>query len=372
MSPPEPKAQKARERVLERIPVAEREYHAEVIVPLVLRGLIEIRGWYGGVWCFGRCIRKGIASSTGGSGDSNCRDDDNDLEPCEDHPPVILSPDCDNAFGSISELRDVAVKNTSFEPASLVLPCKSGSKATSPRPSSCAFIVPPLANFLLCELSMSQPDTNVDLIPGLPRSQKFNLILLDPPWPNRSVRRSRHYQTHSYLDMDVLTHYIREILVVHLSCRMRPEDITKRKKSQTQSKQSIAAIWVTNTSRSRNGAYEAMQSAGLSVCEEWVWIKTTANGEPITPVDGLWRKPYEILVIGRRDANVGGVTRRVIAAVPDVHSRKPNLRELFEKMFSLGSLYSALEVFARNLTTGWWVCGDEVLKFNAKDWWVEG
>ena len=104
-------------------------------------------------------------------------------------------------------------------------------------------------------------------------------------------------------------------------------------------------------------------------------------------MDGIWRKPYEILVIGRKPANmadapVDGITRRVIAAVPDVHSRKPNLRELFERLFfaspspspsggSTGMPYSALEVFARNLTAGWWACGDEVLRFNANDWWIQ-
>lgn len=374
-SPPEPKTQKARERVLERVPAAEREYHAEVIVPLVERGLAEIWGWFWQEWCFERCVfREGGMDSSGKGSEGSCfRDGDNGFKPCEDHPPVILSPDCDNAFESISELRDVAVKNTSFEPASLVLPYKSKSKATSlAELSSRAFIVPPLSNFLLCELSVPQSDTSLDLIPGLRRSQKFNLILLDPPWPNRSVRRSGHYQTHPYPDIDILTHYFRETFEAHLPHCTSPGDITDQGERQLQSKQSIAAIWVTNASRSRKAAYKAMQSAGLSVCEEWVWIKTTTNGEPITPVDGLWRKPYEILVIGKRDANVGGVTRRVIAAVPDVHSRKPNLRELFEKMFSVGSSYSALEVFARNLTAGWWACGDEVLKFNAKDWLVEG
>lgn len=96
----------------------------------------------------------------------------------------------------------------------------------------------------------------------------------------------------------------------------------------------------------------------------------------MTPVDDLWRKPYEILIIGekigqnqRRDP-----IRRVIAGVPDFHSRKPNLKEIFERLFFGGCAehpYDALEVFARNLTAGWWACGDEVLKFNAQEWWTE-
>jgi hypothetical protein len=52
------------------------------------------------------------------------------------------------------------------------------------------------------------------------------------------------------------------------------------------------------------------------------------------------------------------------------------LREVLETVF-LGPSddhrdgYSALEVFARNLTAGWWACGDEVLKFNQDTWWVQ-
>jgi N6-adenosine-specific RNA methylase IME4 len=52
-----------------------------------------------------------------------------------------------------------------------------------------------------------------------------------------------------------------------------------------------------------------------------------------------------------------------------VHSRKPNLRGLFEEL--LPERYEALEVFARNLTAGWWAWGDEVLLFQKRECWVE-
>lgn len=172
--------------------------------------------------------------------------------------------------------------------------------------------------------------------------------------------------------MDSLSRFIHDILRMHsLSPSSYPPETEK------QSKESIAAIWITNAEKPRKAAYDAIHDAGLVVCEEWVWVKTTASGEPIMPVDGLWRKPYEVLVIGRRrDGLEGGVwdgeiVRRVIAAVPDVHSRKPNLKDIFERVF-FGSGdwgYEALEVFARNLTAGWWGVGNEVLKFNDKEWW---
>lgn len=373
-SPPEPKTHAARARLLERIPFVEREFHANLIEPLVRGGLHEIRECYsngdgdgdGREWC----LERFTVDDGGGESRKRERALDNvhsdGYEAGIAQPPVILSPTCVNCFGTMIELGNVVVKNTSLQPASLVVPSDlSGEEHRQSR----VFTVPALSNFLFCMLSTSRPYTeDLNPIPGLPQSQKFNLILLDPPWPNRSVRRSRHYQTQAYFDMDELSRFIRDILQVHLLDTKFPPE------SAAQSKESIAAIWVTNAEKSRKAAYDAIADAGLSVCEEWVWVKTTTNGESITPVVGLWRKPYEILIIGKREEDTfprgnSEVTRRVIAAVPDVHSRKPNLKELFESVFFGVCTYKALEVFARNLTAGWWAVGNEVLKFNEEEWW---
>lgn len=262
--------------------------------------------------------------------------------------------------------------------------------------------------------------------------------------------------------MDLLTRRLTDILSLH-AYRASPTPITRTESGESaaesnpsprQSKESIAAIWITNAEKARRAAYTALSSSGFRICEEWIWIKVTAKGEPISPPSALWRKPYEILVIGRRNENqdqdqhrnqdqnqnqnfsssqstvntdmhihmhmqpdpasIGpnsepdfhtlipmpmdgqlNITRRVIAAVPDLHSRKPNLRELFERIIftqvdsgptttsssiSHGARslspqvrpYTALEVFARNLTAGWWACGNEVIKFNDLECWVEG
>src|SRR4029077_6931304 len=122
--------------------------------------------------------------------------------------------------------------------------------------------------------------------------------------------------------------------------------------TQSRIQQSIAALWVTNTERSRSAVYDVLRAAGLGDFEEWIWAKTTTRGELVSPLEGLWRKPYEILIVGQKKAliepeNTGhasiadgviGTTkevkmRRLIAAVPDVHSRKPNLKEVFEAVF---------------------------------------
>lgn len=136
---------------------------------------------------------------------------------------------------------------------------------------------------------------------------------------------------------------------------------------------------------------------GVELVEEWVWIKTTVKGEPICALEGGWRKPWEGLLIGRRkngngeggngnETRRGEVKRRIIAGVPDLHSRKPNVRGLFERLLlqdQNGGLRGGLvwgverqevrsaEIFARNLTAGWWSWGDEVLKFQAEECWAD-
>ncbi|KAH8434816.1 MT-A70 family [Aspergillus melleus] len=400
----EPKSDAARAKVLERIPRSERVFHAEIIEPLVRDGLEVIRqGVFerGVDWCHVRKVFDGglasemrlgkrrrasssgaaISASIDGCFDAGTRKLDEDSQ-----PPLILSASGTNAFASGAELRDVIVKNTSSGAAELSIRrlgeeeekgVISHTAEIDPQRQNQyqAFTVPPLSVFVLCRLPITQSSHQrpTGPVPGILRDQKFNLILLDPPWTNRSVRRGGHYHTQHYTEGHELTQYIRSVLQLHLydsaTGNGQPENPQVAPRS-------IAAIWITNSSKARRTAYEALRGAGLSVCEEWAWIKVTTSGETVTPVDGLWRKPYEILIIGEK--KMGGnqrrdPVRRVIAAVPDVHSRKPNLKEIFERLFfsGAGHSYAALEVFARNLTAGWWACGDEVLKFNAQEWWTE-
>ncbi|KAL3435646.1 hypothetical protein BDV09DRAFT_203948 [Aspergillus tetrazonus] len=330
-------------------------------------------------------------------------------------PPLILSPGR-NRFEDGDELCNKLVKNTSSDAAIIELRSPSTVKSgewLSPdvehiQDQGQVYLIPPLSRFILRDLPISKEldYTNSSPIPGLDPEQKFNLIVLDPPWANRSVRRSGHYQTQTYLDNELLMGYISSVLAVHsYSHPYLPPQIDDtadldQYRAQSGSNLSTAAIWITNSAKSRAIAHSALSESGFSVCEEWIWIKITVQGEPVTPIEGLWRKPYEVLVIGKREpepaptcirsTGAKAVLRRVIAAVPDVHSRKPNLKAIFERIFFTASSesadigldtgtdisdqiirYTALEVFARNLTAGWWACGNEVLKFNSESWWVD-
>ncbi|OQE96787.1 hypothetical protein PENNAL_c0001G07976 [Penicillium nalgiovense] len=410
----EPKKPAALAKVLDTIPISERRFHSELILPLVRDSLETIKAGFphDRPWCEARAVPSEPHDSTEpnqhsrkrrrGSDYTRLESAPDDHDSINNEPPIILSTTSPNDFEALSEL--AIVKNPSSESAII----RVGSWHRDETNSPCEYMVPPESSFVLCTLPLFQVEvdrpsiSNNYPIPGLPHHQKFNLILMDPPWPNKSVRRSRHYQTHHYSEMDVLTEGLRDILRVHShdpKAKQRPRPSETHLGPAVQSEQSIAAIWITNAEKARRSAYEALGDAGFAICEEWIWIKTTWDGQPISALDGLWRKPYEILVIGRKsglnlDVNVNAnnapplpqtddltrmseaiTTRRVIAAVPDLHSRKPNLKSVFENVFftETGHLleYSALEVFARNLTAGWWAAGNEVLQFNARECWVD-
>lgn len=191
---------------------------------------------------------------------------------------------------------------------------------------------------------------------------RFDMILLDPPWPNNSARRHSSYET-TY-DMAAMK---KMLLRMDLDMQVRPGG--------------YVAVWITNRPAVREcvlgpgGLFEAWNVARV---EEWICLKVTTSGEPVYPLDGQWKKPYEVLLIGQRpedplaSANEPSkFTRRLLITVPDLHSRKPCLRELL-KLTLFASLpdYTCLEIFARYLVEGWFSWGDEVLKYNADGFWV--
>jgi len=187
---------------------------------------------------------------------------------------------------------------------------------------------------------------------------KFDLIVMDPPWPNRSAKRkTRKLGGYSTCEGFDETRDLLSLIPVqkHLA------------------RKGLVAIWTTNS----HSVVEmitlpggVLAEWGLELVGEWIWLKITSLGEPIVDPESTWRKPWERLLIAKRkdDPLVEVLDRRVLVGVPDMHSRKPNLRRLFDDVLDPG--YLGLEVFARNLTAGWWSWGDEVTRFQAEGSWV--
>ncbi|KAJ4006736.1 hypothetical protein NW752_010737 [Fusarium irregulare] len=185
---------------------------------------------------------------------------------------------------------------------------------------------------------------------------KFDIIVLDPPWPNRSVRRRKD----KYDTVFNLTEMSNLLLQIPLASHLAPDG--------------LVAVWITNKPSihdfliSPTGLFAAW---GLELVTEWTWLKVAASGEPLYDIESTWRKPWEKLIIAKRigSKKPDALKPKVIIAVPDVHSRKPNLRDLFQDV--LGKECLGLEIFARNLTAGWWSWGNEVLRFQQPEHWKD-
>ncbi|OTB08129.1 hypothetical protein M426DRAFT_201450 [Hypoxylon sp. CI-4A] len=184
----------------------------------------------------------------------------------------------------------------------------------------------------------------------------FDLIVLDPPWPSRSVKRKQNSYGIAY-DMQEARNLLSQIPV---ASHLKPDG--------------IVAVWVTN----KASVTDLLTSPGgifsewdLEFVGEWIWLKITSSGDPIIDLEARWRKPWERLLLGRKRGGTSKspILTKVIMGVPDIHSRKPNLRSLFQDL--LPENYGGLEVFARNLTAGWWSWGNEVLHFQQRHHWVE-
>lgn len=245
---------------------------------------------------------------------------------------------------------------------------------------SFAFHIPPRSSFHLGDCSKAYDFHKAirDQARIHQTRKEFDMITLDPPWPNRSVKRGSSYATTDDLgDM-------RELLLgLELPALM--------------SKECMIGMWITNKPAIRElvlGKEGVFACWDVELVEEWVWLKVTAKGEPVLPLDAAWRKPYEVLLLGRRrhrtapitpiartntEGSVDGaerpeeesveVKRRALISVPDLHSRKPCLKAFLYSFRGLADDARVLEVFARNLVAGWWSWGNECIKFNWEGYW---
>ncbi|KAI9705464.1 MAG: hypothetical protein M1836_006219 [Candelina mexicana] len=371
----EPKSNKAKAKL--RKDNEAREAVHDSLRSHIVGALEDIQKHHMGKWCLPRCVgpnQQLIRSSTQkrkADSEEATQEDQLPLEPdfhtfaanldvlshFQSAKEIIhLSPEKDkrDAIPNISSLYNNAVRNANN-------PCLNLSIGQD------NFIIPPLSTFIMSNIRTSVETIKQAALALLPvttaiaRPGQFNLIIIDPPWFNFSVKRASNYKVNKCDNlMGLLSN---SALHQHLAYN------------------GYVGIWITNKAASRKAVENLFVHWKVQKIEEWVWVKTTTDGETVTELDGLWRKPYEIFCLGKKkskceakhaDPELPKPSVKIIAAVPDLHSRKPCLKELLEHYMPDPSNYQALEIFARNLVAGWWSWGDEVLKFNWEGHWSKG
>uniref|UniRef100_A0A2K6LSB9 Methyltransferase 4, N6-adenosine n=1 Tax=Rhinopithecus bieti TaxID=61621 RepID=A0A2K6LSB9_RHIBE len=169
-------------------------------------------------------------------------------------------------------------------------------------------------SFLLSDISCMQPLLNY--------RKTFDVIVIDPPWQNKSVKRSNRYSYLSPLQ-------IKQIPIPKLAAP-----------------NCLLVTWVTNRQKHLRFIKEELYpSWSVEVVAEWHWVKITNSGEFVFPLDSPHKKPYEGLILGRVQEKT--VLKDYI---------KPD--------------GEYLELFARNLQPGWTSWGNEVLKFQHVDYFI--
>ncbi|KAM5157840.1 N(6)-adenine-specific methyltransferase METTL4 [Mantella aurantiaca] len=211
------------------------------------------------------------------------------------------------------------------------------------------YLIPPKTSFLLSDISCIEP---------LLHYKKYGIIVIDPPWENKSVKRSKRY---NYLS----TREIKQLPVPDLAAE-----------------NCLVITWVTNRQKHlRFVKDELYPHWSVKTLAEWHWVKITQPGEFVFPMESAHKKPYEILVLGcltddknstarQPDPDLSAIPQhKIIVSVPcNLHSHKPPLSEVLQKYVKPD--VERLELFARNLQPGWTSWGNEVLKFQHMDYFI--
>ena len=351
----EPKATKARERLLQQYSNDHLERHKSKIES-ARQALETIKAVKNDSlpWCLNRTILPNAPSweppLVYANGES--------CHSATPNPYIVLSPYLNSFSGPAPMSNTLVLSPAEYSTVLEIAPWR--------------YRIPPASAFVLGDVCDSLPSMSFTSKKFLPSDQhhkegQFDFILLDPPWHNRSVKRSRAYSTPGQ-SVDYPLKVLEPFLKEHVATN------------------GYIGVWVTNRESIQKAVLASMNRCGLELFEEWIWLKITAHGEPILVLDGLWRHPYEVMMIFQKPASgvptlqaltaadstrIPEVRRRVIVAVPEAHSRKPCLKEVLEGVFLEPGRQRFLEIFARNLTAGWWSWGDEVLKTNWEGHWVE-
>ncbi|XP_003246632.1 methyltransferase-like protein 4 [Acyrthosiphon pisum] len=180
--------------------------------------------------------------------------------------------------------------------------------------------------------------------------EKYDMILLDPPWTNKYIKRKKKIKRDEGYTM------------------MDDQDLAQLPINQFLTSNGLVCVWCTNSQNhidSLKSVLFPIWNVKYVAC--WYWIKVTECGEFVCNfAPGTGKQPYERILFGRKidcDTKINNPEEnKFIASIPSsVHSHKPPLSEILIPY--LPPRPKCLELFARYLLPNWTSYGLEALKF---------
>jgi len=124
-----------------------------------------------------------------------------------------------------------------------------------------SYLVPPSSAFFLGDAAQG-----LRSLCGL--HMRYELLVLDPPWPSKS--RGKHYRSMTVADLSALP----------VGQLLRPGG--------------VLALWVTNDRKLVDAAQTRILEAwGLEAVATWYWLKVTCDGQLCSPLESPHKKPFE-------------------------------------------------------------------------------
>ncbi len=141
-----------------------------------------------------------------------------------------------------------------------------------------SYVLPPHCTCLISDITQA----NQLLVSHRPPTG-FQLVVADPPWKSKSVRRSHRYECMDH--QMLLSLPISDLLSHTLPC--------------------FVCIWCTHNPRFLNFIRsELMPAWGVRYVATWSWLKVTDDGRTVLPLhastESNFRKPYELMLVGWR------------------------------------------------------------------------
>lgn len=185
-------------------------------------------------------------------------------------------------------------------------------------------------------------------------NRQFDIILLDPPWWNKYIRRKRKKSNDGYKMM--FNNELKNIPLEHL---LR--------------KDGLVVVWCTNSAQNLEELLnQIFPKWGIQLLAKWYWVKITQTGEPICDFSAPpGKQPYEKIIFGGRSGllSVPQDGKLVVSVPSAIHSHKPPLIELLKQFLPENPM--CLEVFARYLLPNVTSYGNEVLRLQHESLFIK-